>query len=213
MAIDYTKALLHKGVLLALESKLQSLVGDLNTSLTSDPTTAYIVDTGTGRPGVVLSSHVQIGDIVKTWDLPGGGPLRVRVCMPMNAPGFSAARRTQGATTGAGVSTTIHTDIYVYFHGDLWRRNDEDKEARNICLVLATLEDWIRTEFNRDINKKLILPSFEFGQAPSITNTIGSDELRDCVVTTGTDGWYPVLMADNKYLHALHLQHSGTAAV
>ena len=221
--IDYTKTLLHKGTLLALETKLRSNVAALNTSLSSDTITAFSISSVIGQPGPMLASHIQIGDLTSSWTLDvagvpkaggiSGGAFRIRVCMPMNAPGFTAQKRTQGNGSRAGVTTTINSDIYVYAHGDLWRDDNKDFEARNVCLVMATMEDWVRTTINSAGGTKLILPSFESGTAINSVNTTGGDELNECLITTGSDGYYPVFTGGDTFLHALHLIHSGVVAV
>ena len=195
--------------MLGLETKLQNAVANLNTALSSDPLTAFSVSSVSGSPGPVLVAHVQIGDLVTGWNLVGGGAFRFRVCMPLNSMGFAAQRRTQSASLGAGVTTTIHSDIYVYAHGDLWRNESKDIEARQVTLVMATLEDWIRTTFNASANKQLFIPSYEYGNNPAQNG--GQDSLSDCVITTGEFGYYPTLSGDNQYLHAMHLMHQGVS--
>ena len=223
MAIDYTKALLHKGSLLALESTLKGAITNLNTALVNDTLAAPYVSTVAGLPGPMLASHVQIGDLTQTWALPAngtpttggiaGGAFRIRVCMPMNSPGFMSQKRTQSPSQGAGITTTIYSDIYVYAHNDLWREDNKDEQARNVCLVMATMEDWVRTTFNQRAGRALILPSFEYGNSASTQNTTGGDVLTNCLITNGSDGYYPYLIGKDTYLHALHLIHSGEAAV
>jgi hypothetical protein len=221
MAIDYTRSLVHKGALLALEATLKAAMGNLNTALSSDTNTAFAVATGPGLPGPMLAAHTQIGDLAGDWTLPAdgtarsgviaGGAFRIRVCMPMGSPGFSASRRTQSPQQGAGISITLSTDIYVYAHQDLWRNTDKDVEARNIVLVEATVEDWARTTLNQNSNRRFYVPSFEFGNPTSSNN--GNDYFSECMVTSGSDGFYPKSIGSDTYLHALHLIHSGTAAV
>jgi hypothetical protein len=212
IAIDYTKRLLHAGTLITLESKIQSAVANLNIALASNTDTASIISAGTDLPGPVLTSHVQIGNLIDTWDLPGNGPIRIRVCMPAESQGFTAQRRTQGSSLGAGMNTTIYTDIFIYFNCDLWNDNNKDREVRSITIAQSVVEDWIRSTFNATQTRQLFVASYEYGNPPTISsgnNPTGSDSLSDCMITMGSAGYFPAGTGNDQFLYYIHLIHSG----
>lgn len=201
MSIDYTKPLIGKARLLALEALIISNMSTLGTSLASDSETNYL----SVSPFTAIGSWtnpVQIGDLEALWPI-SEGPIKIFVSPGGHHDGLDFTQNI--IYIEDEYQLTLSTAIFIYLHPDCFKDRRTIEQARKRVLVMETASDWLRSIVGSWHNGILTLTSNEMQQP--------HDQLVNCKITAGHKGEFGRAFGQAGICHGCMFLHTGIVAV
>ncbi len=211
--------------LIAIKQKVIKYLPDLNTALSRDSLTSYIIGDSFGGP--VTASSVCIGDFRSGWDI-STGAIRISVSATDYRQGtsFTQMRTSMPDSQSLGLNISLNTSVFLYLNIDWARVKDPMGQAEMREKTLTRIEDWLRAGClskweGATLSSDVPLTSKEFSSVQLVDRQTNApivdadgnpcfDLLSDCYASTGFQGVMGRGPGDSIELLGIHMVHQGT---